>query len=287
MEHLWEEGAPKSSANYVVAAIQFYRPESKHHLAWLWKLVKVWNQLEVPQRATPMTPELLMAFAGQAFCWQQFELGWLLVITFTLFLQTGELLQIKAQDMVFGGTSGVLYLFPSKGGKRLFLPLERVKMAEQITVQAFRVLLRHKQPGDPLWSATRQQFMSLWHSLVDALKLQNCNFFPYSLRRGGASSAYSWIQFGSACYQGTLATCVHGPGLSRYGASGTAGFDSPSCCPPQDPKSHNSLSHCEPVRDAWKGGSLGRGTITLSVMFGSYVSHAYPRPGPQVGAPLH
>ena len=32
--------------------------------------------------------------------------------------------------------------------------------------------------------------MSLWHSLVDALKLQNCNFFPYSLRRGGASSAY-------------------------------------------------------------------------------------------------
>ena len=184
MEHLWEEGAPKSSANYVVAAIQFYRPESKHHLAWSWKLVKVWNQLEVPQRATPMTPELLMAFAGQAFCWQQFELGWLLVITFTLFLQTGELLQIKAQDMVFGGTSGVLYLFPSKGGKRLFLLLERVKMAEQITVQAFRVLLRHKQPGDPLWSATRQQFMSLWHSLVDALKLQNCNFFPYSLRRG-------------------------------------------------------------------------------------------------------
>ena len=84
VEHLWEEGAPKSAANYVVAAIQFYRPECKHHLAWSWKLVKVWNQLEVPQRATPLSPELLMAFAGQVFRWQQFELGWLLVVGFTV-----------------------------------------------------------------------------------------------------------------------------------------------------------------------------------------------------------
>ena len=108
----------------------------------------------------------------------------------SLCLRTGELLQIKAQDVVIGSSAGVLYLPPSKGGKRLLLPLERVEMSERITFKAFNALLRGKQPGDPLWSGTRQQFMSLWHSLVDALKLQNCNFFPYSLRRGGASSAY-------------------------------------------------------------------------------------------------
>ena len=28
IEHLWESGSPKSAANYVVAAIQFYRPET-------------------------------------------------------------------------------------------------------------------------------------------------------------------------------------------------------------------------------------------------------------------
>eukprot|EP00435_Cladocopium_sp_Y103_P011561 s1897_g3.t1 len=190
VEHLWEEGAPKSAANYLVAAVQYFRPEAKHHLTWSWKLVKIWNQIEVPQRATPLSPELLMAFAGQAFCWKQFELGWLLVIGFTLFLRTGELLQIKAQDVVLGPRSGVLYLPPSKGGKRLFLPLERVEMSEQITVTAFKALLRRKQPGDLLWSKSRPQFMSLWHSLVEALKLEGCNFYPYSLRRGGASSAY-------------------------------------------------------------------------------------------------
>lgn len=52
VEHLWESGEPKSAANYVVAAIHHHRPETRHHLPWAWKLVKVWNQLEVPQRAT-------------------------------------------------------------------------------------------------------------------------------------------------------------------------------------------------------------------------------------------
>ena len=113
VEHLWEEGAPKSSANYVVAAIQFYRPESKHHLAWLWKLVKVWNQLEVPQRATPMTPELLMAFAGQAFCWQQFELGWLLV----------SCCKLKPRIWLFGARRECYIYFHQKEEKGFFCRL--------------------------------------------------------------------------------------------------------------------------------------------------------------------
>eukprot|EP00438_Fugacium_kawagutii_P019751 Skav205106 [mRNA] locus=scaffold2918:217741:218553:- [translate_table: standard] len=190
IEHLWESGEPKSSANYAVAALHYFRPETKHHLPWSWKLVKVWNQLEVPQRATPLSPELLMSFAGEAFKWRQMELGWLLVVGFTLFLRTGELLNLKAQDIFLHGNQGVIYLAPSKGAKRLFLPLERVEVHEQITFTALRALLKGKQAGDRLWPYSRQRFMGYWHDLVHALDLDGKNFFPYSLRRGGASSAY-------------------------------------------------------------------------------------------------
>ena len=190
IESLWEDGEPKSLANYTLAAIQFYRPEVKHRLPWSWKLVKVWNKVEVPQRAAPLSPDLLMAFAGQAFRWKNFDLGWLLVIGFTLFLRTGELLNIKAQDVVPRGNSGVLFLPSTKGAKRALIPLERVEICEKSTVQAFRYLLQGRQPGDLLWTESRATFMSLWHSLVSSLKLFNCNFFPYSLRRGGATSAY-------------------------------------------------------------------------------------------------
>eukprot|EP00435_Cladocopium_sp_Y103_P071316 s228_g37.t1 len=157
VESLWEDGAAKSAANYAVASIQFHRPETKHHLPWAWKLVRVWNQIEVPQRATPLTTELLMAFAGQAFKWRQYELGWLFVIGFTLFLRTGELLQIRAQDVAMNQHTGVLYLPPSKGGKRLLLPLERVELGEAITFRAFRELLKAKKPGDYLWPYSRQK----------------------------------------------------------------------------------------------------------------------------------
>ena len=190
IEMLWESGEAKSQANYTLAAIQYFRPETKHHLPWSWKLVKVWNTLEMPQRANPLTPELLLSFAGQAFLWKQFEFGWLLIVGFTLFLRTGELLSLKAQDINLGRSSGVVFMAPSKGAKRSLLPLERVEITEQSTLKALRILLRNKQPGDYLWSQSRHQFMSLWHSVVQSLKLDQCHFYPYSLRRGGASSAY-------------------------------------------------------------------------------------------------
>lgn len=147
IEALWDQGEPKSQANYTLAAIQFYKPQVKHHLPWSWKLVKVWNTLELPQRATPLSPDLLMALSGQAFRWSQTEFGWLIIVGFTLFLRTGELLSIQAKDVVLACNSGVLYLPPSKGGKRNFLPLERVEITEKATLQAFRHLLRGKQPG--------------------------------------------------------------------------------------------------------------------------------------------
>lgn len=50
IEYLWEEGAPKSDAAYLVAAVQFHRPQSKHHLPWSWRLTKAWNQIELPSR---------------------------------------------------------------------------------------------------------------------------------------------------------------------------------------------------------------------------------------------
>ena len=190
VEHLWEEGEPKSAANYALAAIQFFKPQAKHNLPWSWKLVKVWNSVEMPQRATPLTPDLVLSLAGQALKWRQHEFGWLLIVGFTLFLRTGELLTLRVQDIVLARNGGVVYLAPSKGAKRQFLPLERVEISEKITVLAFQQLIKGKMPGDPLWSQSRPQFMTLWHDIISSLKLDNCNFFPYSLRRGGASSAY-------------------------------------------------------------------------------------------------
>ena len=79
VEMLWETGEPKKAANYTLAAIQNFRPQAKQHLPWSWKLVKVWNQVELPKRATLMSPEMVLAFAGVAFKWKEKVFGWLLI----------------------------------------------------------------------------------------------------------------------------------------------------------------------------------------------------------------
>ena len=71
VEVLWETGEPKTAANYTLAAIQHFRRQAKQHLPWSWKLVKAWNQVELPNRATPMSPEMVLAFAAVAFKWNQ------------------------------------------------------------------------------------------------------------------------------------------------------------------------------------------------------------------------
>eukprot|EP00435_Cladocopium_sp_Y103_P064170 s1365_g25.t2 len=107
IEFLWETGEPKSLANYTLAAIQFYRPQTKHRLPASWKLVKIWNQVEMPVRATPMTPEVMLAFAGVALKWGQPTFAWLLVVGYALFLRTGEILQLAPGHVTLAGPRAI------------------------------------------------------------------------------------------------------------------------------------------------------------------------------------
>ena len=53
-----------------------------------------------------------------------------------------------------------------------------------------RSACKNTKPRQPFWAGSRQHFMSLWHSITSHLGLQEVGFKPYSLRRGGATSAY-------------------------------------------------------------------------------------------------
>ena len=190
IEMLWETGEPKSTANYTVAAIQHYRPQSKQRLPWSWKLVKVWNQVELPNRATPISPEMVLALAGVAFKWRQHIFGWLIIVGFALFLRTGELLKLQPEDVTFTPKKAIVFVQSSKGAKKVFLPLERLELVEPSALQAVKELLKRSKSGKPFWQESRRSFMDTWHSIVAELKLPHGFYKPYSLRRGGATSCY-------------------------------------------------------------------------------------------------
>eukprot|EP00435_Cladocopium_sp_Y103_P024382 s733_g6.t1 len=190
VEFLWETGEPKSLANYCLAAIQHFRPQTKHRLPASWKLVKIWNQVEMPVRATPMTPEVMLAFAGVALKWGQPKFAWLLVVGYALFLRTGEMLKLAPGDIALAGPRAVVFIQGSKGSKRTFLPLERLELEEPTAILALKKLLKGHSTKKPFWDESRRSFMETWHSIAAHLKLPHGLYKPYSIRRGGATTAY-------------------------------------------------------------------------------------------------
>ena len=178
IEMLWETGEPKSQANYAAAALQHFGPQCRQHLTWTWRLVKAWNHAEPPVRATPMTAEILLAFAGTALRWNRPTFAYLIMVGFALFLRTSEMLMLYAH-VTLGSTKAIIFLSQSKGLKRSLLPLERLETQENGALMALRKLNRlQKKTELPFWSESRQSFMTLWHEIVKHLQLEAWNFKP-------------------------------------------------------------------------------------------------------------
>ena len=193
IERLWEDGDTKSVASYALAALQFHQPTLKGQLRQSWRLLSLWNKLEQPRRATPLDPKLLLGFAGVFLRWQWDDLAHLVVVGFCGLLRTGEMFQLRRQDVVlprYGHQSAILFLHDTKTAQRNLLTQEKVLITEEMGIYSLRCLCKGKAPGDLLVETTAPRFRTLWKEVVQALKLEGLNYLPYSLRRGAATSAY-------------------------------------------------------------------------------------------------
>ena len=66
IEHLWASGEGRALASDTVAGLQNLEPHLKGHLPTVWRLLKVWSQNEIPNRAPPMPEPVLLAMVGTA-----------------------------------------------------------------------------------------------------------------------------------------------------------------------------------------------------------------------------
>ena len=66
IEHLWSSGEGRALASDTVAGLQDLDPHIKGCLPTVWRLLKVWSQNELPNRAPPMPESVALAVAGRA-----------------------------------------------------------------------------------------------------------------------------------------------------------------------------------------------------------------------------
>ena len=191
IEHLWSSGAGRALASDTIAALQDAEPQVRGQLQGTWRLLKAWNQNEIPNRAPPLPLDVLKAMVGYSLFKGEFAFGLSLLLGFYGVLRTGEILGLRSSDISMDKPSGpaVISLGLTKGGKR-------TGASESVTITTDHPLRWlwhwHRQvpsntalcPAPGVW---RKQF----NDTLSALHFEESGFRPYSLRRGGATF---WFQ---------------------------------------------------------------------------------------------
>lgn len=125
----------------------------------------------------------------------ELELGnvQMLVLGFHALLRTGEILSVRAADVLIGSDAAIVRLRSTKTSRR-FSANDAISITDGIVLELLRhlCLIRREQRCEqlPLWNGTAQAFRVRFARLCEHYGLQSHNFRPYSLRRGGATALF-------------------------------------------------------------------------------------------------
>ena len=185
LEHLWATGEGRARASDTIAGLQDMDPQLKRCFVSTWRLMKVWNTHEVPNRAPPLPESILRALAGYALFHDQDMFALTLLLGYYGMMRTGELLGLRKHQVDVKGPDGpaVISLGLTKTGKRQ-------GAAESITITVHDVVRRlwqWKQTNIVTLVPSASKWRSDFSSACEALGLKDLQFRPYSLRRGGAT----------------------------------------------------------------------------------------------------
>ena len=186
----FEQGEPLHIISDALCGLQHQEPWVKRNIPMSWKLFGVWRKLESPGRAPPLTREIIYSWANYAIEHQDLIFAGLILLGFFALLRTGELLQVRAKDLLLDDSNGIVTLFGTKTGQRDNVG-EMVSFSDFFTLETLKIVQQLQKERDllnvPIWHRSAQSFRTQFRSYCSRFDLLQHNFRPYSLRRGGAT----------------------------------------------------------------------------------------------------
>lgn len=187
---MYQEGDSLSQAGWLLSGLKRFLPALKHKLPTSQQYYNNWLRDHVPQRAVPMPWPVAKALAGAALSAGHWDLAILLLLGFSFYLRSLEMIRLRREDVRFNSESG-----------EVVVALERTKTSKQF---AQSVVLRHKPlarllaqaspflpPAGVIWRFSTHKFRQCFVTLLAHAGMDSCGFSLYSLRRGGATHVYS------------------------------------------------------------------------------------------------
>ena len=188
IELAWSRGEGVNLIADALSGLHHFWPSIRGKLKESWRLFKSWRRVESPERAAPITADLVRAFIAKSIEADHLAFATLLALGFHCLLRTGELLAIRFGDLEWNRTCGIITLMASKSGLRTGV-CEAVAIRDALTLQLVDTLWSVRKPfaGDLLWPHSSQHFRDEFHRCCEFFQVSHLKFKPYSLRRGGAT----------------------------------------------------------------------------------------------------
>ena len=189
-EELWEQGEGRHLLGDAISGLIFYVKGLKRKLPDAWSQYDTWKSLERPVRATPCSLLVLQASVGVALSLKDIAMAAALLMGFQCLLRTKELLNIQVGHVQLSRdeTFMMVDLGMTKGGLRR-KEQEQVVIDDTTTMLAVLLAMEGKQPGETI-ALAESIFRARFRSIFKRLGLSTAGYFPYSLRRGGATELF-------------------------------------------------------------------------------------------------
>ena len=196
---LYQEGDSLAQAGHLLSGLKRFYPEWRLKLPTASQYIKNWQKIHRPERAIPISWDLMQGLCGLCLHLGEDRLALMLYVGFFCFLRTSEMLSLQ-----------LLHVIPHHKAHRLTIIIPYAKTSEgnpQVVTctdsRVFALAARVKQEWSPeefLWKGTPSAFRLFWHGLLEVFNFSGSDYTPYGIRRGGAT----WFFLETASMDATL-----------------------------------------------------------------------------------
>ncbi len=104
LEHLFLDDRPIAYAGHTLSALKRFHPRLRWKIPLAKQYFSNWKQIYVTRQAVPMPVEVLMAVAGAAAACKDWNLCLILLLGYSAFLRTSEMVGLSFNRITWSGT---------------------------------------------------------------------------------------------------------------------------------------------------------------------------------------
>jgi integrase len=196
---LYQEGDSLAQAGHLLSGLKRFYPSMRLELPTASQYFRNWQRIHRPERAVPISWDLLQAMAALCLELGSPHVALMLYVGFFCFLRTSEMLSLQ-----------LLHLIPDSRSHRItvIIPFAKTSVGNpQVVVfhdsrihRLAITVLKARAQQSFLWPSSPGRFRFFWHRLLEAFEFAPDDYSPYSIRRGGAT----WHTLRTASMDATL-----------------------------------------------------------------------------------